>query len=174
MKEAQDISSADRVTLWIIDKNYVQGQTIENEGWKDLGKIPIDRKSIVGETALSRAILNVPCDLYKDLERSKTARIFDKRNRYRTCSLLCIPIFDSEDMKLVGVLQLINKVRNNQLMSYVYEEYPNPEVVPDCFRASFNHTDEQQIVEFGRTVGTVLRYMSLEDEFKKRSQDWQD
>jgi GAF domain-containing protein len=169
MEEARRITDADRVSLWTVNSsgNSLRGNTISKKGWKDLGTVPIKSKSIVGETALKKKMLNIPCDLYQDIERSKTAREYDTRIQYRTCSLLCVPIFGGENNELVGVLQLVNKKRKGNFPHYSFAKHADKDQVPDCFKASFNEDDEYQIKEFGRTVGTILHSIFLKNEIRE-------
>ena len=171
MKAARDMTSAHRITLWRIDKKNLQGQTIDDKGLKSLGVIPIDNRSIAGETALTESIINIPFDIYKDSRRSQTAQNFDKNNNYRTCSLLCVPIYDESNgmKKLVGILQLVNKVRNNRLMDDNHKNLSYSKEPPKRFRVSFTDIDEQRIEAFSRTVGTVLYKVLLEQELMELS-----
>lgn len=66
-------------------------------------RIPAD-KGIVGESAQTRKLINVP-DCYAD---DRFNRDIDKQTGYRTRCMLTIPLIGFED-SLVGVLQILNK-----------------------------------------------------------------
>ncbi|NJL84861.1 MAG: GAF domain-containing protein [Leptolyngbyaceae cyanobacterium SM1_1_3] len=175
MEEARRITLADRVSLWLVDsdRNSLQGKTIDQQGWRDLGTTAVESTSIVGEVVLTKKLINIGCDLYQDKKRSKTARDFDLKNKYRTCSLLCVPIFNSEDGALVAVLQLINKKRKGKSTAYDFEQHKDKEKVPDCFSASFNQDDENQVQDFGRTVGAILHEILLEKKIREMKEKFE-
>ncbi|MDY6784537.1 MAG: GAF domain-containing protein [Cyanobacteriota bacterium] len=173
MEAARDMASAHRITLWLIDGEHLRGQTIDNKEQKRLREIPINNNSIVGETTLTGKIVNIPFDIYeKDDRRSQTAKAFDQQLNYRTCSLLCVPIYARTEgiEKLVGILQLVNKVIKNQLTDDGDEKLSYSRVPPKQFHASFDNKDEQNIEEFCGTAGRVLYEILLKKEFKKRNQ----
>ena len=75
-------------------------------------KLPLDRSSLAGYTAVTGAALNIE-DVYclpPDVEY-KFQRSFDDRVGYRTKSILVVPMKDHRD-QMIGVIQLINRKRN--------------------------------------------------------------
>jgi GAF domain-containing protein len=115
MDEAKQLMNADRSTLWLIDRD-------KNDLWT---KIPIgprgELKEIripmgvgyAGTVAKSGEPLNIPFDLY-DHQGSETSKRVDQTSGYRTCSLLCMPVFNS-DQELIGVTQLVNKKKQGSI-----------------------------------------------------------
>ena len=92
---------ADRCTLYLVDEKH-------SELWTISGGVQIrlpKSSGIAGLVATSGKIVNIP-DAYKD---SRFNQAFDKKSGYHTKTILCLPIKDS-DSKVVGVLQLINKL----------------------------------------------------------------
>ncbi|MFM7366273.1 MAG: GAF domain-containing protein, partial [Sphaerospermopsis kisseleviana] len=109
--------------------------TQDNGTTKEL-RVPIG-KGFAGIVAASGKTLNIPFDLYKHPD-SQTAQKIDQENGYRTCSLLCMPVFNS-DQKLIGVTQLVNKKKAGDFAPYNPSLCPQP---PECFQASFDGNDE--------------------------------
>jgi sigma-B regulation protein RsbU (phosphoserine phosphatase) len=99
---ARKVLDADRGTVFLYDEN--SNELVVRVGTK-LGsiRIPAD-KGIVGESAMSRKLINVP-DCYKD---ERFNRAIDKETGYRSRCMLTIPLIGFEDT-LVGVLQILNK-----------------------------------------------------------------
>ena len=99
---ARDVLDADRGTVFLFDEN--SGELVVRVATK-LGsiRIPAD-KGIVGESAMSRKLINVP-DCYAD---ERFNRAIDKKTGYRSRCMLTIPLIGFEDT-LVGVLQILNK-----------------------------------------------------------------
>ena len=173
MESARELVNADRCTLWRLDsdsKVLVAEGYIDQNGLKVLSINPllIDTDKGYAAQAARKALrenqssnisslwLKVDCDLYvRDEERSQTAKQTDRQIRYRTCSLLCMPIFDKDD-KLLGILQLVNKLRSNASTLNDYSSYLDTAEVPPCFDASFNEQDIRQLEQFNHLVGSLI------------------
>ena len=99
---ARNVLDADRGTVFLYDEN--SDELVVRVATK-LGsiRIPAD-KGIVGESAMSRKLINVP-DCYAD---ERFNRAIDKETGYRSRCMLTIPLIGFEDT-LVGVLQILNK-----------------------------------------------------------------
>jgi phosphoserine phosphatase len=99
---ARDVLDADRGTVFLYDEN---SDELVVRVATNLGSIRIPaNKGIVGESAMSRKLINVP-DCYAD---ERFNRAIDKETGYRSRCMLTIPLIGFEDT-LVGVLQILNK-----------------------------------------------------------------
>jgi phosphoserine phosphatase len=99
---SRDVLNADRGTVFLYDE--ATDELVVRVG-TDLAhiRIPAD-KGIVGESAQSRELINVP-DCYAD---DRFNRAIDKQTGYRSRCMLTIPLIGYED-SLIGVLQILNK-----------------------------------------------------------------
>jgi phosphoserine phosphatase len=99
---AREVLDADRGTVFLYDEN--SNELVVRVATK-LGsiRIPAD-KGIVGESAMSRKLINV-ADCYAD---ERFNRAIDRETGYRSRCMLTIPLIGFEDT-LVGVLQILNK-----------------------------------------------------------------
>lgn len=157
MDEARELMNADRSTLWLIDRD-------RNDLWTKLPidgvlkeiRIPIDNNSFAGQVALTCDPLNIGFDLYEH-EGAETARATDQKTGYRTCSLLCMPVFNA-DNELIGVTQLINKKKQGDLPPYNPDDWPN---APECWKASFDRTDQEFMKVFNIQAGVALQNAKL-------------
>ncbi|GCL39921.1 GAF/PAS/PAC sensor-containing adenylate/guanylate cyclase [Sphaerospermopsis reniformis] len=157
MDEAKELMNADRSTLWLIDGDHQELWTTitqDNGTTKEL-RVPIG-KGFAGIVAASGKTLNIPFDLYKHPD-SQTAQKIDQENGYRTCSLLCMPVFNS-DQKLIGVTQLVNKKKGGDFAPYNPSLWPQP---PECFQASFDGNDEVFMEAFNIQAGVALQNAQL-------------
>jgi adenylate cyclase len=110
MNEARNLMHADRSTLFMIDRD-------RGELWSKVAKadgktmmeirIPADR-GIAGYVASTGQTLNIP-NAYDDPRFDPT---IDQQTGYRTRNILCMPIYNSEGVR-IGVTQLINKNQSN-------------------------------------------------------------
>ncbi|MCP2731604.1 GAF domain-containing protein [Limnofasciculus baicalensis] len=152
MAAAKRLMNADRSTLWLLDRQ-------NDELWT---KIPFENGSVqelrlkvgqgfAGSVAATGEPLNVPFDLY-DFPDSETAKETDKKSRYRTCSLLCMPVW-SPDGELLGVTQLVNKKRPGQYPEYNPYDWPE---APECFQDSFDPNSQKYMQIFNSQVGVAL------------------
>ncbi len=166
MDEAKELMNADRSTLWLLDRNRQELWTkiTQDDGSTKELRIPIGI-GFAGKVAVSGEILNIPFDLY-DHPGSDTARKMDPQNGYRTCSLLCMPVFNA-DRELIGVTQLVNKKKSGDFPPYNPENWPE---APECFQASFDREDEQFMEAFNIQAGVALQNAQLFATVKQQEQ----
>jgi len=162
MNTAKKLMNADRSTLWLHDPQA-------GDLWTELpGKGRI-RCAIgvgfVGEVAQTRHTLNIPFDLYND-PNAENAKRTDSQTRYRTCSLLCMPI-ESPEGELLGITQLVNKRKPGNHPEYNKEDWP---AVPDYLKASFDRNDQQTMQLFNERVAVLLQFIRSHESLKKQAQ----
>jgi adenylate cyclase len=166
MDEAKLLMNADRSTLWLIDRdrNDLWTQIVNHDGTTKELRVPMGI-GYVGRVAITGEVLNIPFDLYEhpDADNSKK---FDQANGYRTCSLLCMPIFNS-NKELIGVTQLVNKVQRGDFPEYDPITWP---AAPDRFKASFNNNDEEFMKVFNVQAGVALENAKLFAKVKQEQQ----
>lgn len=118
LTKARKLTNADAGTIYLIENDELSFAASQNDTLFPKSaankfaymstRIPINRSSIAGFVAATGATLNLP-DVYKlnkDCEFSFNQAL-DKKNGYRTSSVLCVPLINSRQ-KIIGVLQLIN------------------------------------------------------------------
>ncbi|MEM9244521.1 MAG: adenylate/guanylate cyclase domain-containing protein, partial [Cyanobacteria bacterium P01_F01_bin.153] len=166
MDQAKALMQADRSTLWLLDD-------IKDELWTRLPiggemreiRIPSMGNSFAAQVAQSGKPLLIPFDLYSHPD-SDTSKETDQRTGYRTCSMLCMPVFNS-DRQLIGVTQLINKTRQGEHPEYDPENWP---AAPERWKASFNQGDQQFMETFNIQAGVALQNAKLFAEVKQQEQ----
>ncbi|MEO0408122.1 MAG: GAF domain-containing protein, partial [Cyanobacteria bacterium P01_A01_bin.135] len=130
MDSAKKLMNADRSTLWILDRD-------RGDLWTEIpGKGEVRCAlgvGFAGTVAVTKTPIIIPYDLY-DHPAAANAKHTDEQTRYRTCSLLCLPIL-SPDGELIGVTQLINKRKPGDHPPYRKQDWPR---VPDHLRTSFD------------------------------------
>ncbi len=169
MDQARGLMNADRSTLWLIDEDKDQLWTkIPING--QLQEIRIPRTAgFAGIVAQSGEPLLIPFDVHDD-PRAKTAIETDKKTGYRTCSMLCMPVFNS-DNKLIGVTQLVNKKRQGEFPPYNPVDWPQ---APEQWKASFNKNDLDFMQSFNIQAGVALQNAKLFAEVKQQEQRQKD
>jgi HD-GYP domain-containing protein (c-di-GMP phosphodiesterase class II) len=120
VSEARDFTDADAGSLYTTEGNQLRFEVAQNdtlaaredEVSKAFRPFPmaLDKTSIAGYVAITGETLNIP-DAYKlsGDEEYNFNPAFDERNRYRTQSMLVVPMRDHEN-ETIGVLQLINSM----------------------------------------------------------------
>jgi adenylate cyclase len=166
MDEAKELMNADRSTLWLIDSDRHELWTTitQDNGLKKELRVPIG-KGFVGMVAASGQKLNIPFDLYEHPD-ADTAKQMDQKNQYRTCSLLCMPVFNA-DQELIGVTQLVNKKKSGNFPPYNPDTWPK---APECFQASFDRNDEEFMEAFNIQAGVALQNAKLFATVKQQEQ----
>ncbi|WP_416676586.1 GAF domain-containing protein [Egbenema bharatensis] len=165
MDEAKELLQADRSTLWLLDRQQHQLWTKIpiNDHLEEI-RIPMDA-GFAGQVAMSGEPLLIPFDLYEH-PNSDTAKETDRKTGYRTCSMLCMPVFNA-DGELIGVTQLVNKQKQGEYPPYNPENYPE---APDCWRASFNRNDQEFMKAFNIQAGVALQNAKLFATVKQQEQ----
>ena len=163
MNQAQELMNADRSTLWLIDEERDQLWTkIPIAG--QLQEIRIPRTAgFAGIVAQSSEPLLIPFDVYDD-PRAAIWKETDPKTGYRICSLLSMPVFNS-DHKLIGVTDLINKKRPGEFPPYNPEDWPQ---APEQWKASFNRTDMEFMKAFNIQAGVALQNAILFSKVKQQ------
>jgi adenylate cyclase len=166
MEEAKQLMTADRSTLWLIDEDRNDLWTkIPINGVLQEIRIPRSMHSFAGQVAITGEPLNIGFDLYKH-EGSETSIETDKKSGYRTCSLLCMPVFNA-DGELIGVTQLVNKKKQGDFPPYNPEHWPE---APECWKASFDRIDQEFMKAFNIQAGVALQNAKLFNTVKQQEQ----
>lgn len=131
--------------------------------WREL-RVPIG-VGFVGKVAESGEPLNIPFDVY-DYPYSEKIKKVDQRIGYRTCSLLCMPVFNA-DNELIGVMQLVNKRKLGNFPEYNPDDWPVP---PDVFKASFSPAAEKLMSAFNVQVAVAVQNAKLFERLKQQEQ----
>ncbi|MDJ0705619.1 MAG: GAF domain-containing protein [Leptolyngbyaceae cyanobacterium MO_188.B28] len=162
---AKQLMNADRVTLWLIDPETQElwsNIPFENGEVKEI-RIPIGQ-GYAGIVAKTGEPINIGFDLY-DHPQSSRSKSTDQRTGYRTCSLLCMPVW-GRNGELLGVTQLINKRRQGDFPSYDPSTWPE---APACFQASFDSASQQHMEVFNSQVGVALQNVQQFAELERQS-----
>ncbi|MCL6434068.1 MAG: GAF domain-containing protein [Leptolyngbyaceae cyanobacterium HOT.MB2.61] len=166
MDEAKKLMNADRSTLWLIDSDRDQLWTKIQVADGSLQEIRIPRGAgFAGQVATSGEPLLIPFDLY-DHPNSQTSKETDQKTGYRTCSMLCMPVFNA-DGELIGVTQLVNKIKQGDYPPYDPANYPE---APECWKASFNSTDQEFMKTFNIQAGVALQNAKLFETVRQQEQ----
>ncbi|HEY9668129.1 MAG TPA: GAF domain-containing protein, partial [Coleofasciculaceae cyanobacterium] len=162
MNTAKKLMNADRSTLWLVDHDG--GDLWTELPGKGEVRCPIGI-GFAGQVAQTREPMIIPFDLY-DHPSAENAKKIDEQTRYRTCSLLCMPVV-SPDGELLGVTQLVNKRKPGNHPEYNKDDWPN---VPDYFKISFDKNDQQAMQVFNERVGVVLQFVRTHETLKQLAQ----
>ncbi len=166
MDSAKQLMEADRSTLWLIDreKNDLWTKIVQADGSLKEMRVPMG-VGYAGTVAETGVALNIGFDLYGNKD-SGNSKKFDQQTGYRTCSLLCMPVFNS-DHKLIGVTQLVNKIKQGDFPAYNPDNWPE---APDCWKASFNRCDQEFMAAFNIQAGVALQNAQLFAQVKQQEQ----
>jgi GAF domain-containing protein len=170
MDEAKKLINVDRSTVWLLDRERNELWTKLPDANGTLKKMPIPMGvGFVGKAAITGQSLMIPFDLY-DHPDSETSKQTDQKTRYRTCSLLCMPLFNA-DGELVGVTQLVNKKKQGDFPPYNPADWPK---VPECWQASFDRSDQEFMEAFNSQAVVALQNAKLFNTVKQQQQQQQD
>ncbi|MEB3178748.1 MAG: GAF domain-containing protein [Nostocaceae cyanobacterium] len=171
MEAAKKLMNADRTSLWLLESQTQElwtKITCEDESMQEF-RIQVGQ-GFAGKVAQTTEPLNIPFDLYNhpDSENSKRT---DQITGYRTCSLLCMPVW-SPDGELLGVTQLVNKRRQGEFPDYDPSDWP---VAPECFQASFDASSQNYMQILNAQVGVALhnarQYAAMKQQLENHPQN---
>ncbi|TPX56453.1 hypothetical protein PhCBS80983_g04533 [Powellomyces hirtus] len=103
MKTVQELLSAERASLFIVDEEKQELWTTVAQGTQEI-RVPLN-KGIAGYVATSAKTLNIP-NAYKD---PRFNREIDNKTGFRTRNILCMPMRNAQG-RVIGVTQIINKL----------------------------------------------------------------
>ncbi|WP_293337074.1 GAF domain-containing protein [Microcoleus sp. CAWBG58] len=166
MESAKELMNADRSSFWVIDRdaNQLWTKILLPDGTFFELRVAIGQ-GYVGQVAQMGVPLNIPFDLY-DYPGSETSKKTDEKTGYRTCSLLCMPVWNP-DGELIAVTQLINKIKSDGDDQSIELSKKN---VPERFRASFDQSDQNYMKIFNNQVGVILQNAELLAAVKRQEQ----
>lgn len=153
MEAAKKLMNADRSTLWLLDRDRGNLWTKITQADGSLKEmfVPIG-VGFAGKVAETGEVINIPFDLYQHPD-SENSKKFDQTTGYRTCSLLCMPVW-SPDGQLLGVTQLVNKRKVGKYPEYNPKDWPK---APECFQASFDANSQKYMEIFNAQAGVALQ-----------------
>lgn len=117
LAEAMKLSSCDAGTLYVYEKGRLSFHIMKTLSQKvdrrrkdmDLPPVELREENVCAFSAIHRELVNIPDVYHSDRFDFSGPKRYDSMTGYRTGSMLVVPLEDSEQ-KLIGVLQLINKL----------------------------------------------------------------
>ena len=169
VREARYFTSADAGSLYLVDldKNRLHFEVAQNDTLKKRThlkpetfkpySLPLTKRSIAGYVAITGETLNIS-DVYNLAPKVgfEFNRDFDKRNKYRTKSMLNVAMKDTEG-KIIAVLQLINSTdRQRKVVSF----HPNIESLVSSLasQAAVAIKNAQLIKEIKAVFEALIQY----------------
>jgi adenylate cyclase len=164
MDEAKKLMKADRSTLWLLDEksNELWAKIPQPNGLLKEQRVPLG-VGFAGKVAQTHRPLNIPFDAYNHPDGANSQKS-DQLNGYRTCSLLCMPIFNT-DGELIGVTQLLNKKKPGEFPPYNPQDWPH---APECWKASFKRSDQEFMQAFNIQAGVAIQNAKLFETVKQQ------
>lgn len=170
---ARKITNADGGTIYLkteddqyLEFKIIQNETLnikekENTNWP---KLPLyingeeNKKMVASLCALKGKIINIE-DVYNDKQFNfEGTKEFDKKNNYRSKSMLVIPLKNHEN-EIIGVLQLINKKSNNEIIAF----NENDEKITDLLAsiAAISLTKDKLIKDFKKLFASFIKTIGI-------------
>lgn len=158
LAEAMKISGCDAGTLYIYEKGRLSFHIMKtlsqkvNRTRKEASLPPVElrEENVCAFSAIHRELINIPDVYNSDRFDFSGPKRYDAMTGYRTASMLVVPLEDSEE-KLIGVLQLINKLDDKG------------EVIP------FTEDDEFSLQSLGSMTAVSLSNMIYSELIKDSS-----
>lgn len=185
---------ADRGTLYLFDEkaNELYSEFYHGTPERKI-KLPLDNNSVAGYCGAHKVNVNIP-DVYGDIDRLykglKFDDSFDKLNKYKTQSIMCIPLIGHKK-NLLGVLSLINSCSDKGFLEkdeYLFEIIARHAVISvsrlqrqelakvfsEAEQKSFSGDQELFVVFFDIIEFTRLSEVQGDAKIKKIIQAWEE
>ena len=117
LTKSREITCSDAGSVYLVnhhsEKPQLSSKIIQNDSCEDVAfqefSIPLNPHSLAGYVALTGETINIP-DAYQIPEDVcfRFNQSFDRKNRYRTKSVLVLPM-QNQQKDIIGVIQLINR-----------------------------------------------------------------
>ncbi len=115
--EAMKISACDAGTLYLFEKGHLSFHIMKTLSQKvsrkrneiSLPPVELNEENVCAYAAIHRELINIPDVYHSERFDFSGPKRYDAMTGFRTVSMLVVPLEDSEQ-KLIGVLQLINKL----------------------------------------------------------------
>ncbi|MEB3179530.1 MAG: adenylate/guanylate cyclase domain-containing protein [Nostocaceae cyanobacterium] len=143
-----ELLGADRTTIFILDEEKQELWSIVAEGEEGRTleiRVPAD-KGIAGEVAKHKSVVNIPYDFYDD-PRSGIAKEQDKKNDYRTYTMLALPLLNDQG-ELVAIVQLLNKL--------TFPHDPTAPLAERIDKRGFTEEDHKVFEQFAPSIRLIL------------------
>lgn len=128
--QIRTLTSSDGGTIYLKDEDFLKFCVFQNNSLsadklktitKDTKflKLPLsNRKFIAVESLLSSKIIRIN-SIYDENELDVSGiKDFDNKFEYRTHSMLTVPLVNLSNKNSIGILQIINKTKNNKFIAY--------------------------------------------------------
>ncbi|KAF0699980.1 Aste57867_9459 [Aphanomyces stellatus] len=169
MQSTKELLDTDRCTLFVTKtlpnndhvlsswQSDISSGTV-HQTWKNRGHEIIVHfgQGIAGTCAETRRLINVP-DAYEDKRFNKA---WDEKTKYRTKSILAMPIVSSKD-SLLGVIQMINKSGGTAFRAKDEEHITM--VSQLIALAMENNNLFQKTQDVSKCIGTYIRHLPLNE-----------
>lgn len=124
------LTSSDAGTIYLKDEDFLKFCVFQNDSLSASKleqiiedtrflKLPLsNRKYIAVESFLSLKVIKINSIYDENSLDVSGIKAFDTKFNYRTHSMLTIPLVDSSNKNSIGILQIINKTKNNKFVAY--------------------------------------------------------
>ena len=187
LQKAIDITHSDGASIYLIDRsmqNDTYDETLVRKTnsqrlgfYKTIGRnkqistfnisLGLDNNSIAGFVANTGHSLRIrDCYTIDTHEPYHFNPDFDKLSNYRTKSMLCVPIKTNKG-KVLGVLQLINKVRPSRRKNDEKLDIQEGEKIPERLIAAYSSQDQNLVESFAAHAAVALENSKLTNDIEK-------
>ena len=167
-KPILQLFDASLVTMYVVDysKNEIYSKVKSGEAINEI-RVPISSKSISGWVALEKKAAKI-----KNVSNSEELKKFsndltfddswDKKSGFKTKSMLAMPIMNQG--KLMGVLQLVNKINEEEFSEY---DEQNGKIICDVLGLAFSNQLRLASAKASKFSHLLVRGKITEDELSR-------
>ncbi len=167
-KPILQLFDASLVTVYAVDysKNEIYSKVKSGNSVNEI-RVPISSKSISGWVALEKKVAKI-IDVAKTSELKKFSQdltfddSWDKKSGFKTKSMLAMPIMNQG--KLMGVLQLVNKVNEEEFSQY---DEQNGKIICDVLGLAFSNQLRLASAKASKFSFLLVRGVITEEELSR-------
>lgn len=178
----RNLTSSEGGTIYLKDENFLKFSIFQNDSLSlikinqiqkdnEFLKLPLEnRQYIAVESFLSCSVIKIN-NIYEEKRFDVNGvKSFDTKFDYKTNSMITIPLIDSKRKESIGVLQLVNKIKDNKFVRYDDLDVERIKIASDFMSYSLSETIQyrKNLVKKEEVINCIINDEDCEKTNKDR------
>ena len=178
----RNLTSSEGGTIYLKDEKFLKFSIFQNDSLSlikinqiqkdnEFLKLPLEnRQYIAVESFLSLSVIKIN-NIYEERNFDVNGvKSFDTKFDYKTNSMITIPLIDSRRKEPIGVLQLVNKIKDNKFVSYDDLDVERIKIASNFMSYSLSETIQYQncLVKKEEAINCIINDEDCEKTNKDR------
>ena len=172
LSQIRTLTSSDAGTIYLKDGDYLKFCVFQNDSLSSTKisqieednkflKLPLNnRQYIAVESFLSLAVMKIN-NIYEEQNLDVSGiKAFDANFDYKTYSMVTIPLVEVHSKNPIGILQIINKIKNTDFVSYSNQDVELMKIASNFISYTISKTIEYKnsLEKIDEVINAVINY----------------